>query len=242
MLTIQKLTVRIQDKQVLQEISLSIKKGEIHLIMGPNGAGKSSLAKVLAGDPTFHVEKGAITYDQKNLLTLSPEQRSLQGLFVGFQHPEEIAGINNGYFLYKAFQLRTSKHFTQKEFQQLFEKTSQDLGIPTSFYHHSLNANLSGGEKKLNELLQMVLFNPKCAILDEIDAGLDADKMQCITKAIKQDPHRTWVFISHNQRLFHLIHPHVIHIFHKGKILASGGKELITRIEKEGYRWLDGNS
>jgi Fe-S cluster assembly ATP-binding protein len=245
MLKIKNLHVKIGDKEILRGINLEIKAGEIHAIMGPNGSGKSTLANILAGKEGFEVTSGSIEYSGKNLLTLLPEERANLGLFLAFQHPTEIAGINNMYFLKTA--LNTLRRYHKQpeldafDFMNLIKDKCKVVEMDEKFLQRSVNSGFSGGEKKRNEILQMLVLEPKLAILDEPDSGLDIDALQIVAKGINalRDPERSIILVTHYQRLLNYVTPDYIHILHNGRIVKSGTKELAKELETKGYGWLE---
>ncbi len=244
MLEITDLHVEIDGKPILKGITLKIGKGEIHAIMGPNGAGKSTLAKILAGDPSYDVRSGTVTLDGCNLLDLSAEDRALQGLFMGFQYPVEIPGITNAQFLHAAYnaKCKTLKQelLTEELFSRLLDEKMALIEIKQEFKLRNVNEGFSGGEKKRNEILQMAVLNPKIAILDETDSGLDIDAMRSVAKGVNQllNENNALLLITHYQRLLDYIHPHFIHVMIDGKIVKTGGPELSLELEEKGYDWL----
>ena len=244
MLKITDLQVKIADKTILHDINLVINPGEIHAIMGPNGSGKSTLASVLAGKEELKNISGNIEYLGTDLLSLSPEERAERGLFLAFQYPTEIAGINNMYFLQTAFNT-VRKYNKQPEldafdFINLIKEKCKIVAMDESFLQRSVNTGFSGGEKKRNEILQMLVLEPKLAILDEPDSGLDIDALQAVAKGINAlcDPQRSLILITHYQRLLDYVIPDYIHILHQGKIIKSGNKNLAHELEQKGYSWL----
>jgi Fe-S cluster assembly ATP-binding protein len=245
MLKIKNLQVKIENKEILRDINLEIKTGEVHVIMGPNGSGKSTLTNILAGREGFHHTSGTVQYLNENLLTLLPEERANRGLFLAFQYPVEIAGINNMYFLKTAFN-SLRKHNNQPEldaydFMNLIKAKCKIVEMDESFLQRSVNTGFSGGEKKRNEILQMLVLEPKLAILDEPDSGLDIDALQLVAKGINalRDPTRSIILITHYQRLLNYVTPDYIHILCNGQIIKSGNKDLAHELEQKGYGWLE---
>ena len=244
MLKITDLQVKIADKTILHDINLTINPGEIHAIMGPNGSGKSTLASVLAGKEELNNISGSIEYLGTNLLSLAPEERAERGLFLAFQYPIEIAGINNMYFLQTA--LNTVRKYNNEpeldafDFMNLIKEKCKIVAMDESFLQRAVNTGFSGGEKKRNEILQMLVLEPKLAILDEPDSGLDIDALQAVAKGINAscDPQRSLILITHYQRLLDYITPDYIHILHQGRIIKSGNKNLAYELEQKGYSWL----
>lgn len=243
MLNIKKLTAKIEDKTILNDLNLQVNKGEIHAIMGPNGAGKSTLAKVLAGDPSYEIT-GEVLFEGRNLLELSPEERCHEGLFVSFQYPIEIPGISNLQFLHAAYNARLKAHsesaISEEEFVKILDAKMQLVSAKEEFKHRNLNEGFSGGEKKRNEILQMAVLEPKLAILDETDSGLDIDAMRIVASGVNSQmtEDRALILITHYQRLLDYIKPHFVHVIMDGQIVQSGGPELALELEKKGYDWL----
>jgi len=241
MLIIKNLCVSIKGHSILKELNLSIKPGEVHAIMGPNGSGKSTLGYVLAGKKDYKITSGTITYNEKNLLELPPEKRSELGLFLGFQYPIEIPGVNNGYFLRMALNSQRKKRGLDEidapDFIKKISKIINLLNIDKKFLSREINYGFSGGEKKKNEILQMLLFKPHLSILDEIDSGLDIDSLKILSKGINSLLHknRSFLLITHYQRILNYIQPNFVHIFFDGHIILSGNKDLALIVEKKGY-------
>jgi Fe-S cluster assembly ATP-binding protein len=250
MLTINKLHASIQDekqatKEILRGLQLTVKPGEVHAIMGPNGSGKSTLANVLAGREEYHVSAGEVWLGDKNILSLSPEERAAEGLFLAFQYPVEIPGVNNMYFLKAAVnslrKLRQLPPLDAVDFLALIKAKMKEVGMDEKFLHRAVNEGFSGGEKKRNEILQMLMLEPRIAILDETDSGLDIDALQMVAKGVNslRSPERSIIIITHYQRLLSYIIPDVVHVMVKGQIIRSGGKELALELEEKGYGWLE---
>ena len=245
MLEIKNLQVRAEDKQILKGIDLSVNAGEVHAIMGPNGSGKSTLARVLAGHPEYQVTDGQVHYDGKDLLEMDPDERAREGVFMAFQYPVEIAGVNNAYFLKAALNAKR-KHLGQPEldameFMQLIKEKSKLLDIDQSMLSRAVNEGFSGGEKKRNEIFQMALLEPRLAILDETDSGLDIDALKIVANGVNalRNPERAMVVVTHYQRLLNYIVPDYVHVLSGGRIVKSGGKELAHELEAKGYGWID---
>ncbi len=240
-LEIKDLDAAIEDKKIIQNFNLSIKPGEVHVIMGPNGSGKSTLSKILAGHPSYQVNGGEIVFDEKDLLDLSPEQRSHEGLFLAFQYPIEISGVTNYDFLRIAY--NEKQKYLKKpeldplEFMTLTQTFLTKLKMRNEFLNRNLNEGFSGGEKKRNEILQMLLLDPKLVILDEIDSGLDIDALKIICDTINKNLNKnsSLVVITHYPRILQYLKPTFVHIMIQGKIVKTGGVELIEQLEKEGY-------
>lgn len=244
MLTIKDLHAKVGDKEILKGINLNVKEGEIHAIMGPNGSGKSTLSSVLAGRDTFEVTEGEVIMDGKNLLELTPEERSWAGVFLGFQYPIEIPGVSNVNFMKSA----VNEHRKQKGLEPLtsaqFLKLMRDkmaiVGMDSSFSSRGVNVGFSGGEKKRNEIFQMAMLEPRLAILDETDSGLDVDALRIVATGVNnlKRPDNAFIVITHYQRLLDYIVPDVVHILYKGRIIKTAGKELALEVEQRGYDWL----
>jgi Fe-S cluster assembly ATP-binding protein len=245
MLQIKNLQVRAADKQILRGIDLHVKAGEVHAIMGPNGSGKSTLARVIAGHPEYQVVEGEILYQGKDLLEMDPDERAREGVFMAFQYPVEIAGVQNQYFL-KAALNATRKHqgepeLDAMEFLQLIKEKARLLDIDQAMLSRAVNEGFSGGEKKRNEIFQMALLEPKLALLDETDSGLDIDAMKIVANGVNslRSPSRAIVVVTHYQRLLDYIIPDHVHVLSGGRIVKSGGKELALELEKKGYGWIE---
>ena len=244
MLEIKNLHASVEDNQILKGIDITIKPGEIHAIMGLNGSGKSTLANVISGSDKYDVTKGKIHYNDKNLLDLSPEELALQGIFMSFQYPAVIPGVNNTYFLKAALNAKRKYHGEMEldaiDFMALIKEKLKMLEMDESYLRRSVNAGFSGGEKKRNEILQMITLEPKLAILDETDSGLDIDALNIIAKGVNnyRNADRAFLIITHYQRLLNYIEPDIIHVMIDGKIVKTGGKELAVTLEEKGYQWL----
>jgi Fe-S cluster assembly ATP-binding protein len=244
MLEIKNLRAAVGQKEILQGINLSVRAGEVHAIMGPNGSGKSTLAHVLSGRENYQVMAGEITYDGKDLLAMSPEERARDGLFLAFQYPVEIPGISTSYFL-KAAVNAVRKHrgldeLDAMEFLSLIKEKGKLVEMDQSLVNRPLNEGFSGGEKKRNEILQMAVLDPKLAILDETDSGLDIDALRIVASGVNALRHkdRAMIVITHYQRLLNYIVPDFIHVLHQGRIIKSGTKELALELEVKGYDWI----
>jgi len=244
MLNIKDLHASVGDKKVLNGLSLEVKPGEVHAIMGPNGSGKSTLASVLAGRPGYTVDKGTVTYEGKDLLALEPQERAHEGVFLGFQYPVEIPGVNNVYLL-KAAVNAARKHKGQPEvdafdFLELVRDKMKLMKMDESFLSRGVNEGFSGGEKKRNEILQMLVLEPKLAILDETDSGLDIDALKVVAAGVNslRSPERSVVLVTHYQRLLDYIVPDFVHVLARGKIMRSGDRTLALELEKRGYDWV----
>ncbi len=244
MLTIKNLYAIVEDKEILKGINLEVKPGEIHAIMGPNGSGKSTLANVLAGNKGYEVTKGEIWFEGKNLLELEPEERAREGVFLAFQYPIEIPGVSNATFLKTAINEKR-KHLglpelSPKEFLDLMKEKAKILGMDDSLISRSVNVGFSGGEKKRNEIFQLLMLNPKLAILDETDSGLDIDALKIVANGVNvfHNENNAVIVVTHYQRLLNYIVPDYVHVLSKGKIVKSGGKELALMLEEKGYDWI----
>ncbi len=244
MLQIKNLHANIDGKEILRGINLSVNKGEVHAIMGPNGSGKSTLANVLAGHENYEVTEGEVILDGINLLDLSIEDRAREGVFLAFQYPIEIPGISNATFLKTAVeQIRKYKNLpelTPKEFLSLMKEKSSILGMDEKLISRSVNQGFSGGEKKRNEIFQMLMLDPKLALLDETDSGLDIDALKIVSNGVNvfRNPNNAVVVVTHYQRLLSYIVPDFVHVLYKGRIIKSGTKELALELEEKGYDWI----
>ncbi len=241
MLKIENLHARIAGKEILKGLSLEVNPGEVHAIMGPNGAGKSTLGNVLAGRPGYEVTAGSVSYDGRDLLTLEPEVRAAAGVFLAFQYPVEIPGVNNTYFLRAALnaqrKARGEEELDSMQFLKLVRGKVKDMGMPPDLLNRAVNEGFSGGEKKRNEVFQMALLEPRLAVLDETDSGLDIDALKQVADGVNalRSPDRAFVVITHYQRLLDYIVPDRVHVLSEGRIVESGPKELARELEKKGY-------
>jgi len=244
MLKIENLKVAIEEQEILKGINLEVKPGEVHAIMGPNGSGKSTLAAALAGREYAEVIEGSITYEGKDLLEMDPEERALEGLFLGFQYPVEIPGVSMVNFLRTAINEKRKyagqEPLSAGDFLKLMHERKSIVGIDSNLTNRSVNEGFSGGEKKKNEIFQMALLEPKLAILDETDSGLDIDALKIVANGVNKlkKPDNATIIITHYQRLLEYIIPDFVHVLFKGKIVKSGGKELALELEEKGYEWI----
>ncbi len=244
MLEIKDLHATVEGREVLKGIDLTVRPGEVHAIMGPNGSGKSTLAQVLAGHPAYTVTAGRVLYEGKDLLAMSPEERARDGVFLAFQYPVAIRGITNAYFLRAAVNA-IRKHRGQEElgpveFMDALEEKLQAIGWDDSYLSRPVNEGFSGGEKKRNEILQLAVLEPKLAILDETDSGLDIDALKTVAHTVDKlrRPDNATVLVTHYYRILTHIQPDVVHVLSAGRIVKSGGKELALELEEKGYDWL----
>ncbi len=233
------------DKEILRGVSLAIDLGEVHAIMGPNGSGKSTLAQVLAGHPAYEVTAGQVLYDGRDLLELEPEERAQAGLFLAFQYPVEIPGVTNAYFLRAAYnEIRKARGLEEVDpidFLEILEQKLKVVDWGPEIMSRAVNAGFSGGEKKRNEILQLAVLEPRLAILDETDSGLDIDALRTVAAGVNQlrSPDRAFLVVTHYQRLLNYIVPDFVHVLVNGRIAKSGGKELALELEARGYDWLE---
>jgi Fe-S cluster assembly ATP-binding protein len=245
MLDIKNLWVRAEGKDILKGVDLHVDTGEVHAIMGPNGSGKSTLARAIAGHPLYEVTSGTILYEGRDLLEMDPDTRAREGVFMAFQYPVEIAGVNNAYFLKAAVNAkrkhRGEPELDAMEFMQLIQQRSELLDIDKSMLTRAVNEGFSGGEKKRNEIFQMALLEPKLAVLDETDSGLDIDALKLVARGVNamRAPDRAIIVVTHYQRLLDYIVPDYVHVLSGGRMVKSGGKELALELEKKGYGWLE---
>ncbi len=230
--------------EILRGISLTVKPGEVHAIMGPNGSGKSTFAQVLAGHPAYEVTQGAVTFEGHDLLELAPDERAKDGVFLAFQYPVEIRGVTTSYFLRSAVNA-LRKHRGEDEldtfdFLQFLEGRMETIGLDDSLLNRPVNEGFSGGEKKRNEIIQMAVLDPKLAILDETDSGLDIDALRTVAEAVNRlrRPDNDTIIVTHYQRLLNYIEPDRVHVLHDGRIVRSGSKRLSLELEEKGYEWL----
>ena len=245
MLDIRNLNARVEETEILRNLILNIKPGEVHAIMGPNGAGKSTLGNILSGRPGYEATSGEIEFNGKNLLDMDIEERAREGLFLAFQYPVEIPGVSNMEFLKASVDARR-KHLGQPElssfdFMKIARETSKRVSLDAAFLKRGVNEGFSGGEKKRNEIMQMMLLEPSLCILDETDSGLDIDALQVVAAGVNsmRSPERSFIVVTHYQRLLDFIVPDYVHVLAGGRIVKSGGKELALELEAKGYSWLE---
>jgi len=244
MLEIRNLKTSIGDADILNGVSLTVNAGEVHAIMGPNGSGKSTLAQVIAGHEDYEVTDGTVSYKGQDLLALEPEERAREGIFLGFQYPVEIPGVNNAYLLKAAVNAKREHQGLDEidafEFLKLAREKMAVLGMDPKFLNRGVNEGFSGGEKKRNEILQMAMLEPSLAILDETDSGLDIDALRAVAGGVNalRDPERAIVLVTHYQRLLDYVEPDFVHVLSEGRIARSGDKSLALELEEKGYEWV----
>ncbi len=244
MLSIKNLHVNVEGKEILRGLDLEIGTGEVHAIMGPNGSGKSTLSYVLAGREGYEVTEGEVLFEGKNLLEMEPEERAWAGIFLAMQYPVELPGVNNMTFLREAVnavrRARGQEELDAVQFMKLLREKAALVKLPEKLLKRSVNAGFSGGEKKRNEILQMALLEPKLGILDETDSGLDIDALRVVAEGVNslRGPERSFLVITHYQRLLDYIQPDFVHVLAHGRIIRSGGKELALELEEKGYGWI----
>lgn len=233
-----------EEVEILKGLNLEVKKGEVHAIMGPNGSGKSTLSKVIAGHPAYEVTKGQILFDGQDIMDLDPEERARLGLFLAFQYPIEIPGVNNQTFLRMSYnaiaKAKGEEEMDPLEFEDFIASKLVDIKMDESFLNRSVNTGFSGGEKKRNEILQMAVLNPKLALLDETDSGLDIDALQVVSEGINllRSAENSFILITHYQRMLNYVKPDIVHVMIDGQIVKSGDKSLALKLEEQGYDWL----
>ena len=245
LLTIENLHVTVGNREILRGIDLSIDVGQVHAVMGPNGSGKSTLARVLAGHPEYAVTAGTVRYKGQDLLAMEPETRAREGVFMAFQYPVEIPGVNNAYFLKAALNAlrkhRGEEELDAMEFMARLRERMKWLEMDDALLNRAVNEGFSGGEKKRNEIFQMAILEPTLAILDETDSGLDIDALKIVSRGVNamRSPDRSMLVVTHYQRLLNYIVPDVVHVLTEGRIVRSGGKGLALELEEKGYGWLE---
>ena len=245
MLKVRNLHARVAGREILRGINLEIMHGEVHAIMGPNGSGKSTLARVLAGHPEYEVTAGEVTFEGEDLLEMDPEERARAGIFLAFQYPVEIPGVNNAYFLKAALNTvrkqRGLEELDAMEFMTLVRERMKQLDMDESLLSRPVNEGFSGGEKKRNEIFQMAVLEPKLGVLDETDSGLDIDALKVVAGGVNamRNADRAFLVVTHYQRLLNYIVPDQVHVMTEGRIIRSGGKELALELEEKGYGWLE---
>lgn len=245
MLEVRNLKVRAEGKQILHGVTLTVKAGEAHAIMGPNGSGKSTFARALAGHPQYEITGGEALYEGRDLLAMDPDERAREGLFMAFQYPVEIAGVNNAYFLKGALNAKRKHQGLEEldamEFLALVREKAKLLDVDQSMLSRSVNEGFSGGEKKRNEIFQLAVLEPKLAILDETDSGLDIDALKVVANGVNamRTKDRAFIVVTHYQRLLNYVVPDYVHVLNDGVIVRSGGKELALELEDKGYGWLE---
>jgi Fe-S cluster assembly ATP-binding protein len=245
MLHIKDLYAAVDNKKILEGLNLSVNVGEVHAIMGPNGSGKSTLANILAGKEGYNVTQGSVSYENENLLELPPEERARKGVFLAFQYPVEIPGVNNIYLLKAALNAirkhRGEPELDAMEFMNLVKEKTKLVQMNEDLLSRSVNEGFSGGEKKRNEIFQMAILEPKLAILDETDSGLDIDALKIVAEGVNslRNENRAFILVTHYQRLLNYIKPDHVHVLNKGKIIKSGGPELALKLEEKGYDWVN---
>ncbi len=244
MLTVKDLFVRVEDKEILKGINLQVNAGEVHAIMGPNGSGKSTLANVIAGKDGYEVTDGSVTLDGKDLLDMAPEERARDGVFLAFQYPVEIPGVSNATFLKTALnEIRKHKGLEELDamnFLKYMKEKMRVVGIDEKLINRPVNQGFSGGEKKRNEIFQLQMLQPKLAVLDETDSGLDIDALKIVSSGVNtfRNKDNAVIVVTHYQRLLNYIVPDFVHVLVKGRIVKSGGKELALELEEKGYDWI----
>ena len=245
MLEVKNLRVRAEDKEILRGISLTVGQGEVHAIMGPNGSGKSTLARALAGHPGYEVTSGEVRYEGRDLLDMAADERAREGVFMAFQYPVEIPGVNNAYFLKAALNARRKQQGLEEmdamDFMVFIRAKAKLLQVDEAMLQRSVNEGFSGGEKKRNEIFHMAVLEPRLAILDETDSGLDIDALKIVASGVNamRSPDRSFVVVTHYQRLLNYIVPDYVHVLSDGLLVRSGGRELALELEEKGYGWLE---
>jgi Fe-S cluster assembly ATP-binding protein len=245
LLEVRNLQVKAEDKLILRGVDLAVNTGEVHAIMGPNGSGKSTLARALAGHPGYEVVSGEVLYEGRDLLDMDPDERAREGFFMAFQYPVEIPGVNNAYFLKAALNARRKQQGLEEldaiEFMSLIKERARLLQVEEGMLQRSVNEGFSGGEKKRNEIFHMAVLEPRLAILDETDSGLDIDALKIVAHGVNamRSPDRAFIVVTHYQRLLNYIVPDFVHVLSDGLLVRSGGRELALELEEKGYGWLE---
>ncbi|MGH9385181.1 MAG: Fe-S cluster assembly ATPase SufC [Vicinamibacterales bacterium] len=245
MLRVKNLKVRVEDKVILHGINLSVNAGEVHAIMGPNGSGKSTFARALAGHPGYEVTEGEVLYQGKDLLDMDPDERAREGVFMAFQYPVEIPGVNNAYFLKAALNAKRKhdglEELDAMDFMTIVRQKAKLLDVDEKMMSRAVNEGFSGGEKKRNEIFHMAVLEPTLAILDETDSGLDIDALRIVSHGVNsmRSPDRAFMVVTHYQRLLNYIVPDFVHVLSEGRLVRSGGRELALELEEKGYGWLE---
>ena len=245
MLEVTNLRVRAENKEILRGIDLTVGRGEVHAIMGPNGSGKSTLARALAGHPGYEVTAGEVRYEGQDLLAMAADERAREGVFMAFQYPVEIPGVNNAYFLKAALNARRKQQGLEEmdamDFMVFIREKAKLLQVDEAMLQRSVNEGFSGGEKKRNEIFHMAVLEPRLAILDETDSGLDIDALKIVASGVNamRAPDRSFVVVTHYQRLLNYIVPDYVHVLSEGRLVRSGGRELALQLEEKGYGWLE---
>ena len=248
MLEIKGLRANIGENEILKGVDLTVRKGEVHAVMGPNGSGKSTLAQVIAGHPAYEVTAGSVTYDGQDLLEMEPEERAQAGIFLAFQYPVEIPGVTNAYFLRSAYnairKARGEDEVDPLEFLDVMEEKMKLVDMDPAMLNRSVNAGFSGGEKKRNEIVQLAVLNPRLAILDETDSGLDIDALRIVADGVNKlrSPEKSAIVVTHYQRLLNYIVPDYVHVLAGGRFVRSGSKELAVELEEHGYDWIQSHA
>ena len=245
MLEVKNLKVRVEDKAILHGVNLSVNAGEVHAIMGPNGSGKSTFARALAGHPGYEVTDGQVFYQGKDLLDMDPDERAREGVFMAFQYPVEIPGVNNAYFLKAAVNAKRKHQGLEEldamDFMTIVRQKAKILDVDEKMMSRAVNEGFSGGEKKRNEIFHMAVLEPTLAILDETDSGLDIDALRIVSQGVNamRSPERAFIVVTHYQRLLNYIVPDFVHVLSEGRLVRSGGRELALELEEKGYGWLE---
>ncbi len=245
MLEVKNLKVRVEDKTILHGVNLSVNAGEVHAIMGPNGSGKSTFARALAGHPGYEVTDGQVVYQGKDLLDMDPDERAREGVFMAFQYPVEIPGVNNAYFLKAALNAKRKHQGLEEldamDFMTIVRQKAKILDVDEKMMSRAVNEGFSGGEKKRNEIFHMAVLEPTLSILDETDSGLDIDALRIVSQGVNamRSPERAFIVVTHYQRLLNYIVPDFVHVLSEGRLVRSGGRELALELEEKGYGWLE---